>query len=203
MLQNGEINRRLPIHTHDIALYLRGIRRLADVGHEHRGIPDRLQREPIDVRQRLDLAIGIQVVIVRPDLHIPCRQDQVRLVDGAHDVHDAQLVCLELQRVDIHHDLPILAAEGLRYRRARHIGDLIADVVLTQVAQLRLLEPLPLQSHQAYRQTGGVEFQHHRRQRARRQFAQVRSRQIGDLGHRRIGIESRLEVDFDEADAGK
>ena len=66
-------------------------------------------------------------VVVRPDLDVARRQDQVGVVDGADHVHRAHLVRLQLRRIDVDHDLAVLAAEGRRHRRALHAGELVAD----------------------------------------------------------------------------
>src|SRR5581483_3264294 len=100
---------------------------------------DGLERKPVDIRDRVDLTVGVQVVVVWPDLDVAGRKYQVRLVDLANDVHDAELVRLQLERVYIDHDLAVLAAERLRHRGAGDICDLVADVVLPQVTQLRLV----------------------------------------------------------------
>ena len=121
----------------------------------------------IDVVDVVELAVGVKVVIERPDLHVARGQNQVRIVHRPHDIHDAELMRLEFQRIDIDHDLPIAPAERLRHRGARHIRHLVADRVLAQIAQLRLVHPLAFQRDQADRQARGVELQNDRRQRAR------------------------------------
>ena len=58
---------------------------------------------------------------------------------------------LQLYRVDIDLNLPVLAAEGLRHRGARHIGNLVANCELSQIMQLRFVQPLAFQCDQADR----------------------------------------------------
>ncbi len=125
----------------------------------------------------------------------------VRLVDRAHHVHQAELVGLQLDRIDVDLDLAVLAAEGLRDRSAGHVGDLVAHLELADVVELRLVEAFAFQGDQADRQTGRVELQDDRRQRSRRQAAQLRHGKIRDRGHRGIGVGARLEVDADQAHA--
>ena len=66
------------------------------------------------------------------------------MVDGAHHVHQAQLVASQFDRVDVHLDLPVLAAEGLRHGRAGHVRDLVANVELPEVVQLGFVQSLVL-----------------------------------------------------------
>ena len=80
---------------------------------------------------------------------------------------------LQLHRIDIELDLAILAPERLRYRSAGHIRDLVANVELPLVMELRFVQPLALERHQADRQTRSIELQHDGRQRALRQTAQI------------------------------
>ena len=122
----------------------------------------------------------IDGVVERADLDVAGRQDQVGVVDRAHHVHRAHLVRLQLVGIDVDHDLAVLAAERLRHRRAGHARELVADRELPEVAQLGLVQALAFQRDQADRQARRVELQHDRRQRARRQAAQVGHRQVRD-----------------------
>ena len=81
----------------------------------------------------------------------PAGKNQVGVVHRADHVHQAELVRLQLDGIDVDHDLAVLAAEGLRHRRAGHIGDLVAHRELRQVAQLRFVQSLALQRDQADR----------------------------------------------------
>ena len=67
----------------------------------------------------------------------------------------------------------------------------------------RLVHALAFQRDQAHRQARGVELQHDGRQRAGRQAAQIGRCEIGDDADGVIGVRAGLEIDFDEADAGK
>src|SRR6185312_3902619 len=164
LLEDGQVYGRLAIHTHDARLNLGGIGGATYIGDEDRGAVHRLQRQLIDLLDVVELAVGIDVVIEAADANIAGRQDQVRAVDRANDVHDAHVVGLQLHGVHVDHDLPVAAAEGLRHRCTGHTRDLIANVVLPEIAQPRLPEPLALQGDQAHRQTCGVELQHDGRQ---------------------------------------
>jgi hypothetical protein len=111
-------------------------------------------------------------------------------------------VSLQLHRIDVDHDLPILSAVGRRHGGSWNAGDLVSDLELQKVVQLGLVEPLPRNGQQTDRQTGGVDLKHHWREGALRQPPQVRQRQIGNLGDVGIGVGARLKIDFDQADAG-
>ena len=139
LLHHRQERRPLAVHLDDVVLDLVGVLGVADVADaHHRAVGRRLERNPVDVGHVPELAVREDRVVVRPDLHVARRQNQVRVVDGAHHVHRAHLVRLELRRIDVHHDLPVLAAERLRHRRAGHARQLVADRELPDVAQLRL-----------------------------------------------------------------
>ncbi len=107
----------------------------------------------------------------------------------------------QLVGIGVDHDLAVAPAERLRHAGAGHAGDLVAHLKLRQIAKRGLVQALAFECHQAHRKAGRVELQHDRRQRAGRKAAQLRHREIGDGGHRRVRIGSRLEVDFDHAHA--
>ncbi len=147
------------------------------------------------------LAVGVKVVVDRTNLHVTRRQNQIAVIHGPDDIHDTEFVRLQLQWIDIDHDLPVTAAEGLRHRSTGHIRDLVAHVVLTEIAKLSLVQPLSLEGDQAHGQAGSVKLQNHRWQSAGRELSQVRHGQIRNFAQIRIRIRPWLKIDLDQADA--
>ena len=199
LLQHWRIHRALPVHPHDVGLDLLRVFGDAYIIHPHGRLPHHLERERVDRGDIGNLAIGVDAVVVGPYAHVARREDQVRVVHRPHHVHQAEPVRLQLVGIGVDHDLPVAPAEGWRHRGARHAGNLVAHVELRQVAQFRLIESPPVHGHQADRQAGGVELQHHGRQRSRRQAPQLRHGQVRDGSHGRIGIGAGLEVHLDHA----
>ena len=124
---------------------------VADVSDSHRGLPHDFDRNLVDLRDGLQLAVGINAVIERSDLHITGGQDEVCQVQRPDYVHQAQLVGLQFVGIGIHHDLAVSAAERRRDARARYAGDLVSNLKLRQVAQLCLIQTLALARYQAHR----------------------------------------------------
>ena len=151
----------------------------------------------------LDHAVGVDEVVGVADLRVAGGNDEVGVVQRVDDVHQRQAARLERLAVGVHHDLAVLAAEGRRHRRARHRRQLVADVVLRLVAELRFREALARHRDQRHRQRRGVGLEHQRRQRSRRQVAQVGHRQVGERGRRRVDVGARVEEDLDDAHAGQ
>src|SRR5256884_653768 len=116
LFENGKVDGALPIHSYDVGLDGLGVYGFADIADKHRGLrlADTLERHGVDVRGRRSLAVGIEVVIVRTDFDVAGGKNQVGVVDFAHHVHGTQLMRLELQRIDVNHDLAIAPAERLR-----------------------------------------------------------------------------------------
>ena len=108
---------------------------------------------------------------------------------------------LEFERIHINHDLTVAATERLRHGGAGDVGDLVAHVILAEVAQLGFVQTFAFQSDQTDGQARRVELQNHRRQRAGRQLAQIRHREIRNAGHGGISVEARLEINFDQTHA--
>ena len=148
----------------------------------------------------VDQTVGINVVVEGPHLDVACRKNQIRIIHRIHDVHRAQLPGREFIRIDVNHDLSILASKRRRNLRSLDDRDLVANRELADVVKLRLIEPFSFQRDQADRQTRSIELQHHGRQRSRRQPLQIRQRQVRQLGHVRVSIRSRLKVDLNDAD---
>jgi hypothetical protein len=201
LLQDRQIHRALTIHAHDVGLNLLCVYGASHVLHQHGRLPDRLKRHLVNVGCFWNLAVGVKVVVDGPDFHIAGRQNQVAIVDGTDDIHHRKLVRLQLQRIDVDHDLPIATAEGLRHGRSRHTGDLIAHVVLAKIAQLRLIQALSFQSNKTDRKTRCIEFEDYWREGAGGQAPQVGHREIRNCAEVRICIASRLEVNLDQTDS--
>ena len=197
-LKIGNIDRMLTVYADDVVRQLAS--RPRHVLYLRRGSRNCLrcvQRNAVDIVWRRHLAVCVDVVVFGSDAHVAGRQNEVRIVDGMHHIGHAHLRRLQLERIDIDHDLPIGSAIRLRDRRARYVCDLVADAELRQVLQLGLVHPGALESDQAHRKIRRVEAQHDRRQRSRRQTPQVGQCKVRDAAHRRVGIRARMKVNLD------
>src|ERR1035438_9559636 len=203
LLQDGQIHRLLAVHADDVVLDGGGIFRVPDVAEAKHTIADGLQRHIVHLRDVGQLAVAVNVVVFGANANVARRQDLVGVVDDVDYVHGTHLRRLQLHGIDVKLDLAILAAIGLWYRCARHVGNLVANVELSLVVQIGLVKPLPLQGHKTNRQAGGVEFQHHRRQRSLRQTSQVGHGQVGNFTGGGIRVGARLEVHLDQAHTGQ
>ena len=96
----------------------------------------------IQLLHLLHQAVGVDVVIERPHLHVAGRQNQVALVERVDHVHQAQLPRQQLVGIHVDHDLPVLAAKRRRNLGAFHHRDLVANGELADVVKLRLRSAL-------------------------------------------------------------
>ena len=140
----GQVGRALAVHANDVVLDLVGVLRLAHIAHRDPARTRGLDGDVIDVVHFFHQAVRVDVIVVWPDLHVTCRQNQVVLVHRFNDVHQAQLPREQLVRIDVHHRLAVFAAERRRDFCAFHHGNLVADSELADVVQLRLRQTFAL-----------------------------------------------------------
>ena len=151
----------------------------------------------------VDHRVGVDEVILRADLGVARRNNQVGAVERVHHVHRRQPARLQRVAVEVDHDLPVLAAKRRRHRGALDRGEKVADVVLRLVANWAWLKPLPETVTSTTGSDEAPEGEHQRWQRAGRQMAQVRHRQVTQPGRRRVKVYSGMEEHLDDADAGQ
>ena len=95
-------------------------------------MPDFVERGPVPV-DRFEIGLRrrhLHEIVPRiverplatdPEIHAGCadqrlglRQDEVGFVDRLDDIHNAKLRSLELQRIDVDHNLPVRSSVWLR-----------------------------------------------------------------------------------------
>ena len=133
----------------------------------------------------------------RADFRVPVGRIRFCAVTALTTSVGDEVALLQLARVDIDHDLALLAAVGQRHRRARHGGELRLEEVVAEVVQLLLGERRRREREPQDRHRRCVEAQDVRRRDAGRQRAQLRLRQRGDFGDRFIHVRVRLEKDLE------
>ncbi len=109
---------------------------------------------------------------------------------------------LQLQRIDVNHDLPVTASVWRRNRRSGNTGNLIPNRELQIVVELGLVQALTFDRQQADGKARGIHAHYNGRKRALREPSQIRHRKIGNLSHVGIGIRAWLKVNFDQTYAG-
>src|ERR1700730_15873580 len=203
LLLNCYINGLLAVDSDDVVLQRGTVHRLAYVGNKNRPLPLGLERDVIKGLRIGHLGVCIYVVVQGADANITRGQDEIGGVCGANDVHWAQFVRLQLDGIHVHHDLPVLAAEGRRHGGTRNASNLVPYLILQIIVKLRFVQPLPLHSQQAHWQTRSIDLQNDRWERSLGQPAQIRHRQIRYLGYIGIRVGTGLEINLDQAYAGQ
>ena len=173
LLEDRNVDGALAVDADDVVLQRAGVLGLADVGDQDRSVANGLQRHLVHGLGVGKLAVGVDVEVLAADAHVARGQDEVGAVHGLDDVVEAEVAGLHLERVDVNLNLAVGAAVGLRDRGALDVGDLIADLELSEIFELRFVEAFAFEGDQADRLRGGVSAQDDRRQRARRQTAEV------------------------------
>ena len=144
------------------------------------------------------MAVCIDIEVLRADPNVARGQNQVRIVHAANNIHHAQVMRFELQRIYKDLNLSICAAKRLGDRRALHVSNLVANGELRQIFQLGLIQAFAFQGHQADGLTGCRHTQNDRGKRSRGEASQVCERQIGNVAQCGVGVRSRAKVNFDQ-----
>ena len=116
------------------------VRDVLDEDHRAVARPDRQVVQPVD---RLWSAVGLDRVLELADLRRARRQDQVLRADRVDDVGSGEAARLQRVEVEVHLDLPLLAAVRVGDGRALDRREPRADAVVAEVEELLLGEPLP------------------------------------------------------------
>ena len=80
LLQDRQVNGSLAVDAHDVVLQRIGVFGDADIRDPHRVFSGKLDRHTVDIVNLADLAVGVDVVVVLPDLHVAGGQDEIRFV---------------------------------------------------------------------------------------------------------------------------
>ena len=189
------------VFPHDVLLHRPAVVRLADIPHEH-GLPvDVFDRNIVELGDGRRHRIGAHRVLRVADLGETRRQSQVLRVDCVDDIRRREPFGLELDRVDVDHDLPVLAAVGSWEGHARDRSELLAQIVDPVIVELLFIERVRAQAELQDRNARGVVRHHGRWLYAGRHQGADRICRRDDLGDREIEVHSRLEIDLLDRDA--
>src|SRR5579859_2781641 len=166
LLQNGDVNRALSIDAHDVVLQRSPVDGVTHVRDKHRIFSLGLKWDVIESPCVWDLGVGVKVVISGPNADIASRKNQIRQIRGTHNIHRTQLMRLQLQGVDVNHNLPVTATVWRGNRCSGNAGNLIANRKLQIVVELRLVKALTLDRQQAHGKTRGIHTHYHGGKRA-------------------------------------
>ena len=109
---------------------------------------------------------------------------------------------LQLQRVDVNHDLPVFATVGRRYRGARNARNLVSNLELEVIVKLCFVEPLTVYREKANGQAGRVYLHYNGGERSFGKSPQVGHRKVRNVRDVGICIGAWLEINLDQAHAG-
>ena len=91
LFEHGNVHGMLAVHADNVVLKLTCINGFPHVSNKN-GLPNvillvRLDGHGVDLLDDRNLAVGIDVVILRSNAHIARRKNEVRLIDRSHHVH--------------------------------------------------------------------------------------------------------------------
>ncbi len=185
----------------DVLLHRPAVVHLADVLQEYRLPVDVFDRNVVEVGDGRRHRIGAHRVLRIADLGETRRQGQVLRIDRVHHVRRGQASGLKLERIDIDHDLSVLAAVRGRKGHARHRGKLLAQVVEPVVIELLLTETVGAEAELQHRNARGVVLHHDRRLDAGRHQGADCIRRRDDLRDGEVEVDVGLEINLLDRDA--
>src|SRR6266699_322960 len=127
----------LPIYADYVRLDLVRIFGVAHIGDGDRGLADSFEGKGVDALHVMELAIRVDVVVIRTNFRVTRGKNQICVVHRAYHIHWTQLVGLQFCWVYIHHDLAVLTAERRRHGSPGHASKLVANLKLAEVPELR------------------------------------------------------------------
>ena len=169
---------------------------LPHVLDENGGAIDEFHRDIVEIGDRGGDGVGADGELGVADLRRAGRQREILGVHGADHVERRQPLGLKLQRVDIDHDLPVLAAGGGRQRDAVDRRQLLPQPIDAVIVKLLLVERVGGQPDLQHGNARGVVLDHHGRLDARRHQDANKIRRRHDLRNRQIEIDVRLKEYF-------
>ena len=153
----------------DVLLHRPAVVDLADILQEHRLPVHVFDWNIVEIRDAHRHRIGAHRVLGIADLGETGRQSQILSVDGVDHVRRRQASGLKLERIDIDHDLAVLAAVRGWKGHALHRSKLLAQVVEPVVIELLLTEAVGREAELQHRNGRGVVLHYDRRLDAGRQ----------------------------------
>ena len=202
-LEDRHQNALAPVELNDIGLRRRAVVDVGDVAHEHDRPVDHLDRQIVEVRDRLGRVVEVDSEFVGADFLRADRIDLVLQGERIADIDGGKIVGAQRALVEIDLHLARGAAIGVRELRARHSRELWPDKVLREIEQFRLRQRIAGQSQLDDRNARGVVDQNDRRRGARGKLLQNGLRYRRDLRLSGVDVDIRLKEDFDDAHAGK
>jgi hypothetical protein len=201
VLEDAQQDGASAIVAHDVLLHRPAVVHLADVLEEHGLAIEVFDRNVVEIGDAHGHRIGAHRVLCIAELGETRGQSQVLGVDRVHDIRRGQASCLKLQRIDIDHDLPGLAAVWGWKGHTLHRGKLLAQVVDPVVVELLLVETVGAKAQLQYRNTRGIVRNYDRRLDAHRHQGADCIRRRHDLSDGEVEVDVGLEGNLLHRDA--
>ena len=145
-LQHRHQGATLAIHVHDVGLRREAVPNVGHVAHIDGRAIDGLDREFVQFRDGLRIAVHLDLVFQRTDLSRAGGENQILRAERIHDVVGRKAVGLQSRQVEVHLDLAYFATVGIGRRGARNGRQLRAQEVIAQIEELLLRQRLAAQA---------------------------------------------------------
>src|SRR5208283_4759213 len=128
---------------------------LGNVPNVNRDPVDRLHRDGIKRVDEARTAVEPDVVLGVTDLRGAGRDNQILVADGRGNIAWGQAVGVHGVRIEVDHNLPLLAAPRVRHPRSLNRSQLLDDEVLTVIEDLLFGERVAADGDLYDRHAGG------------------------------------------------
>ena len=144
-------------------------------------------------RQRVD---GMHLIVGASEPYRTAAKDKVAFTDGGDNVSQCQVMGLQPVRVDVDHHLSEAATEGMWDLYSGKPPHFVPDGVVANFVKLGFTQSFTGDGGENHRQVGRFTPQREGMLDARWQMEHVTGFEVNDVIHRRRGVGSGLEGDF-------
>ena len=203
VLDDRQQHRALALGVHDVLLHGPAVAHMRNVGQIDGGGADLLDRQPVQRVDRIGECVDFDDELLVAQLGVARRQRQALRVDRVQHVVRRDAVCAQRVRVEIDHDLAILAAVRRRQRDTGYRRQRLAHLIDAVVVQLLFVQPVGTEAELQYRYGRRVELHDDGRLDARRHQGADEVGRRDDLADGEIDVDVGLEENLFDRDAGQ
>jgi hypothetical protein len=196
VLDDAQQDRAATVRAHDVLLHGIAVVHLAHVLYEYSGAVHKFDRYVVEIFDGAGNGVGADTELGVAYLRRAGWQRKVLSVDGIDNVDWGQPFGLQLQRVDIDHDLAVFAAGRGGKRDAVDGRQLLPQTVDAVVVESLLIERVGTQPNLKHGNARRVILDHYRRLDPRRHQETDKIGCGHDLRDREIEIDVGLKEDF-------
>jgi hypothetical protein len=158
VLENGQISRAFAVHVHDAVLHGEAVGNLRHLAQQDRRVSHHFNGNGLEPLHRFRAGIQEHAIVGAPDSRLSRGQNHVRGLERGHHVTRRKPLGRQRLRVDVHNNLPFLAAEGRGGGQTGNSEQADTNKIQAVVVELLLGNGVTGNRELRYRNIGGVEL---------------------------------------------